>query len=220
MSPGIDVRSFLSTPNQRAPDQPLVIGWVSRWEHDKRPDLFLLALQRMKQLCVPFKLLVLGQQFRSGSPFQVQLQEICGAHLLHAGYIPDRSAYAMQLGRADVVVSTAEHEFFGLGILEAVAAGCVPCVPDRLVYPEIYPDDCLYAAGSDEEVIAALTAKLSHLSQEKAKRGTLSALHGTLGLAQLAARFDWRMCAQQLDDGLSDLRDRGAASADASASAI
>jgi hypothetical protein len=34
------------------------------------------------------------------------------------------------------VLSTADQEFFGIGITEAVAAGARPVFPNRLVYPE------------------------------------------------------------------------------------
>ena len=34
-------------------------------------------------------------------------------------------------------VSTARHEFYGLAVREAIAAGCHPLLPRRVVYPEL-----------------------------------------------------------------------------------
>ncbi|HXS17740.1 MAG TPA: DUF3524 domain-containing protein [Polyangiaceae bacterium] len=205
MSPGIDVDAFTPWAGARQADEPLVLGWASRWEHDKRPDLFLLALERVRSLGIAFKVLLLGQQFKSDAAPYIKLRELFADQLLHGGFVPDRREYAALLGRADVIVSTAEHEFFGLGILEGVAAGCLPCVPDRLVYPELYPDACRYAARSDDEAVSALAAKIAQLSQEKAEQGTLLARHSALGLPGLAERFSWSERARQLDAGLEDL---------------
>lgn len=48
------------------------------------------------------------------------------------------------LSRAKVCVSFALQENFGYGCLEAAAYGCAVVVPDRLAYPEFYPDDHRY----------------------------------------------------------------------------
>ena len=62
------------------------------------------------------------------------------ADVVHCGFEPDRAAYLRRLGECDVVVSTARHEFFGLAVAEALAAGCTPLLPDRLSYPELLGD--------------------------------------------------------------------------------
>ena len=55
-----------------------------------------------------------------------------------------KKSYHELLKRSHVVVSFAKQENFGFGIAEAVNAGCFPVVPNRLVYPEFYPRECLY----------------------------------------------------------------------------
>lgn len=52
--------------------------------------------------------------------------------------------YYTLLGKAKVVVSYALQENFGFGIREAVYLGCIPVVPNKLVYPEIFSEDYLY----------------------------------------------------------------------------
>lgn len=55
-----------------------------------------------------------------------------------------KNDYYELLGRAKCVVSFALQENFGFGILEAVALGCVPVLPNRLVYPEFFSKNYLY----------------------------------------------------------------------------
>jgi glycosyltransferase involved in cell wall biosynthesis len=66
-------------------------------------------------------------------------REHLGDRVVHVGFLP-RDDYLDLLCRADVVVSTAQHEFFGVAMVEAMAAGAVPLLPARLSYPEIVPD--------------------------------------------------------------------------------
>ena len=53
------------------------------------------------------------------------------------GFQESRSDYWRALAGADIFVSTADHEFFGIAAAEAIAAGLYPILPDRLAYPEL-----------------------------------------------------------------------------------
>jgi len=55
-----------------------------------------------------------------------------------------KDEYYDLLSRAKVVVSYALQENFGFGVNEAVYLGCVPVLPNRLVYPEFYTEEYLY----------------------------------------------------------------------------
>lgn len=52
--------------------------------------------------------------------------------------------YYKLLRQSKVIVSYALQENFGFGIAEGVYLGCVPVLPNRLVYPEFYGKDYLY----------------------------------------------------------------------------
>lgn len=60
-----------------------------------------------------------------------------------------KADYYSLLSRAAAVVSFALQENFGFGILEAVKLGCVPVVPNRLVYPELFDDRYRYETFDD-----------------------------------------------------------------------
>jgi glycosyltransferase involved in cell wall biosynthesis len=48
------------------------------------------------------------------------------------------------LNRSKIAVSFALHENWGIAMQEAVLCGCIPIVPDRLSYREMYPDHYRY----------------------------------------------------------------------------
>ena len=60
-----------------------------------------------------------------------------------------KEEYYKLLSRAKVVVSFALQENFGFSILEACYLGCIPVVPNRLVYPELYSEKYLYNTFED-----------------------------------------------------------------------
>jgi hypothetical protein len=73
-----------------------------------------------------------------------------------------REEYIRQLCRADIVVSTATHEFYGISVIEAARAGCIPLLPNRLSYPELFPAEYLY---EDEKLYSRLKSLLEDRSK-------------------------------------------------------
>jgi glycosyltransferase involved in cell wall biosynthesis len=116
---------------------PLRILWAARWEHDKNPEDFFAALEILKKNNIRFEISVIGQSFRDRPEIFDKAKIQFSDNIVRWGYQQSHREYENALLEADVVVSTANHEFFGISILEAVAAGAYPLVPNRLSYPEI-----------------------------------------------------------------------------------
>jgi glycosyltransferase involved in cell wall biosynthesis len=193
----VESLGLLAGTPQFSESGPLHIAWVGRWEHDKRPELFFQALRRLKKAGVDFRLTCLGQSFRSIPPAFRQAEIDFSEQLVHFGFVEDRKLYEQLLEPLDVVVSTADHEFFGLALLEAVGRGAIPLVPDRLVYPEIYPQGCLYDGSEDD-----LVTQLMILEKERSALGTLQARYMRLKLQSLVAQYDWSVRGPALDEAL------------------
>ena len=103
---------------------------------------------------LPFQLILLGQQFRQSHPSFESIKRIAGARVVHADFAANAVDYWNRLRQIDVVVSTADHEFFGIGIVEAIAAGATPLLPRRLAYPEVlqleqYPERDVFFYGGE-----------------------------------------------------------------------
>ena len=78
----------------------------------------------------------------------------------YCGYIAARADYLALLRRCQVVLSTAVHEFQGIAVLEAVAAGCLPLVSDALAYQDFIPDQWRYADQDQAvQMLLALAAQ-------------------------------------------------------------
>jgi glycosyltransferase involved in cell wall biosynthesis len=138
--------------------RPLRLLWVGRFEHDKGADGLLRILRHLEDQGLQYELAMTGQQFRRSPPVFEEIRSAFGHRLVHFGFLPSATRYHALLQAADVVLSTAQHEFQGLAVMEAVARGCLPVVPRRLVYPEIYPAQCCYDSHPDALDLEAASA--------------------------------------------------------------
>ena len=125
--------------------------WNHRWEYDKNPQAFFAACTLLKSWGIPFKLIVMGQQFRNWpGEFDRAKSDFYGEIVCWGEQ--SRKEYLRWLARGEWVVSTAVHEFQGVAVMEAVRAGCIPVVPDRLSFPQWF--DSAYRFGQTAEELA------------------------------------------------------------------
>ncbi|MBY6071764.1 DUF3524 domain-containing protein [Marinobacter salsuginis] len=139
----IEDRLFFERPPLSGRACPHLL-WNHRWEYDKGPDRLLNLLQVLEHRSVPFRLSVVGERFRSYPEAFDRIREHFSHRIEHWGFLESRDDYDHLLRQADLVVSTALHDFQGLAMLEAMASGCVPLAPDRLAYREYVPEQCRY----------------------------------------------------------------------------
>lgn len=207
---GLDLAALdAARPPARRSGPPRIV-WNHRWEHDKGPDAFFAALYALADASEAFEVILLGESFASTPAVFAQARARLGDRLAHFGYVRDRAGYARWLWEADIVVSTARHEFFGVSVCEAAYCGCIPILPDGLAYPELVPED-LHAAflyRGREELQAKLRAAL-----HAAPAGAASRLRERIG------ELDWRRVAPRYDTLLGDLAASGPAAVRAAAGA-
>ncbi len=190
---GVDIGAVRAGREGVDDGEPIVL-WSHRWDHDKAPELFFRALRRLDHEGLAFRVALAGANARTDPREFIEAEERFGPRLVHAGHLP-RSEYVDLLGRSSVVVSTAVHEFFGVAMVEAMAAGAVPLLPRALSYPEVVPerfhDAVLYDAYGD--MVRRLRAVLEDVG---------AARRAVDGLATTMDRFDWATLAPAYDVAL------------------
>jgi glycosyltransferase involved in cell wall biosynthesis len=199
---GCELQELRRTPRLPAGgDEPPLILWNHRWEFDKAPELFARTLHRLHDRGVPFRLIVAGEPGDNPSPSIATLPEEFPDETVHFGFAPSKEEYGRLLWRSDIVISTTRHEFFGVGMVEAMAAGCVPCVPNRYNYPALVPRELHGRLLWGDE--ADLTAKLEDL--------LTSPLPERDSFRTSAKRYSWDRVALAWDAALDDLVSRRSA---------
>lgn len=182
---------------------PLRILWAARWEHDKNPEDFFRALAILRKRSIAFRVSVVGEQFREVPEIFAQARRDFADCIDRWGYQESRAEYEAALSEADVFVSTARHEFFGLCAVEAALAGAVPLLPKRLAYPEVFGLDesdqteQVFYDGRPED----LAGKLAGLARIIADGQSLIA--GTEWLRNRLRQFEWPHLVSVLDEAIA-----------------
>jgi glycosyltransferase involved in cell wall biosynthesis len=165
--PGIDFTPIDRQKRVSAPGPPVIV-WNHRWEHDKNPASFFKALTEISSSGIDFRLILVGKSFPNSPQCFTDAKKVLGERIIHFGYAPSYADYVALLCRGDVVVSTAFHEFFGIAVIEAVRAGCLPLLPDRLAYPEFFTKEYLYKENELTEKLGRAIQHRHWLSPENA----------------------------------------------------
>ena len=194
---GINLKSFGEVAREGELSAESLILWNQRWEYDKNPSQFFDALYKLAEDRTPFRLAVCGQNYRNQPEEFVEASHRLAPQIVHFGYA-DEQQYHRLLWQADITISTAYHEFFGISILEAIACQTFPILPSKLSYPEIIPDEyhdrCLY--GSDRELNNHLRWALEN--REKTKKIARQ-------LATHARIYEWPLVATLYDDYFNNI---------------
>jgi glycosyltransferase involved in cell wall biosynthesis len=179
----------------RDPDQPPLIVWNHRWEYDKNPQAFFDVLYTLANEGIPFRVALVGENTRQEPTEFEAARDRLGSRVVQYGYVESFADYARLLWEADVIVSTAHQDFFGISVAEAIYCGCWPVLPQRLNYPALVPPKWHAATiyANDGEMLRRSRARLTDPRPAPPD------------LRAHVAAFDWRVLAPQYDAAFAAL---------------
>ena len=191
-----DRLAIQSNPQPSSSTTPLIV-WNQRWEYDKNPELFFEILFQIADEGVPFRLALCGQEYGKRPLLFTQAIEQLSSQIIHVGHA-DLNQYRQLLWQAEVTISTAHHEFFGISILEAIYCHTFPILPHRLSYPALLPSSfhkhCLYKEKD------ALLQRVRWALTEREQARKIAA-----ELATAVTPYAWQTIAQLYDHLLTQL---------------
>jgi glycosyltransferase involved in cell wall biosynthesis len=163
--------------------------------------MFFSVLQKLKKQNIPFKLSVIGEQFKNSPEIFDKAKETFDDNIINWGYISSYSEYQKVLTTIDILVSTADHEFFGVSVMEAIDAGVYPLLPQKLSYPELLQlnrkpkNNKFFYDGSEIDLKNNLINIIDCFNN-----GTVS-----FNLQEIANQYYWSIMGTKLDNALKKL---------------
>ena len=194
---GVDL-DWVKRRVQRKPGPPRIL-WPHRWQQDKNPEVFLSALRKLQTAGAAFELILAGEDGPKASHTKSEIIDSFHVKAAASRPVSPEKDFRAHLTDADIVASCASHEFFGVGVVEAIAAGLPPGAAQR---PELPRADTarhcgprfLYPNGSFG---GALAHAVETFDQQEAReaRATLAAVTEERGWQHVAPVYDDRIAA-------------------------
>ena len=177
---GVDLSKLSHRKQKNIKNKTPLLLWNHRWEHDKNPEDFINALIVLKNKKIKFNVAFLGERFNKIPDVFLKAKRYLKDNIVHFGYIEDPSEYFDWLLKSDIIPVTSHHDFFGVSIVQAIAAGCIPLLPKRLSYPELvsikkYPDNFY---SNQKDFVVKLSEMILHPQNYTAPK-------------EAVAKFDW-----------------------------
>ncbi|MEZ5007555.1 MAG: DUF3524 domain-containing protein [Chitinophagales bacterium] len=175
-----------------------VILWNHRWEYDKNPLDFYNAIKHLQTEQIDFGLIVCGEGFEDQPEEFDKIKTEFSNELLHFGFAESRADYRALLQQANIIPVTSQQEFFGQSVMEAMAAGCFPLLPNRLAYPNHIPESLKQAFLYDS--VDQLQTNLLDICKD------MSAVVPLIEAAQgIAMQYDWSNIIETYDAQMENL---------------
>ena len=193
-----DLRGDRDSSDDNGTKLPTIL-WNARLEEDKDPSTFIDVLKRVRDSGTRFHLTVLGVDYTKGSVWKSEIEREFAAELRFFGWCTDRQGYGAHLKNATVVMSTAQHETFGISIVESVVCGALPLLPNRLSYPELLSPEAHPGHFFENKADCATKLKILLKLQASEREKVCSSMKEAM------MRFDWECMAPRYVDFFSSI---------------
>ena len=187
---GVDIPAPMLAPEGERRGSPLIL-WNQRWSHDKNPEAVLHSLLELHTLGFDFRVALCGDHGNKRIPLFEETRARLGDKLVHFGWA-ERDEYLDLVQHADIVLSAAHHEFFGIAVIEALRCGAMGVLPNRLSYPGLIepasaPRQLYDNAGQRMRLLSAAVRSGGFSADERR------------AIAPYYARYDWSSLAPEYD---------------------
>jgi alpha-1,3-mannosyltransferase len=186
---GVDVTPFMAINKQVTPG--LLVG-VGRIVENKRVDRLITLLARLSESAPAAHLVWVGDDANGQAPaLMARARELGVAERVElAGQLSEPALHSL-LARANLFVSTADYEAFGVSTIEAMASGTVPVVTPVGIHPQIVSDGLAgFLLPADEEAAAAVIRHALQLSPAALERSGAAA-------RAAARRYSWEQAVDE-----------------------